>query len=49
MLGSFAHGHAMPDAVKGAGYDVVTKFFNHPGASSAEAAKEFAKAIEAVK
>src|SRR2546426_5978184 len=21
MLGSFAHGHAMPDAVKGAGYD----------------------------
>jgi glucose/mannose transport system substrate-binding protein len=49
MLGSFAHGHAMPDALKGAGYDVVTKFFNHPGGSSAEAAKEFAKAIEAAK
>jgi glucose/mannose transport system substrate-binding protein len=49
MLGSFAHGHAMPDALKGAGYDVVTKFFNHPGASSADAAKEFAKAIEAAK
>jgi len=49
MVGSFAHGHAMPDAVKGAAYDVVTKFFNHPGASSADAVKELVKAVEAAK
>ena len=49
MVGSFAHGHAMPDAVKGACYDVVTKFFNHPGASSADAVKELVKAVEAAK
>ena len=49
MVGSFAHGHAMPDAVQGAAYDVVTKFFNPPGASPAEATKELVKAVEAAK
>ena len=28
MVGSFAHGHAMPDAAKAAVTDVVSKFFN---------------------
>jgi glucose/mannose transport system substrate-binding protein len=48
MLGSFAHGHAMPDSVKGAIYDVVTKFFNS-GGSSADAVKQLVQAVEAAK
>jgi glucose/mannose transport system substrate-binding protein len=48
MVGSFAHGHAMPDAVKGAMYDVVTKFFNS-GGTSADAVKQLVKAVEAAK
>lgn len=44
MLGSFAHGHAMPEAVKAAAIDVVTKFFNS-GKSPAEATRQLVAAI----
>ncbi|MEC5162650.1 MULTISPECIES: ABC transporter substrate-binding protein [unclassified Janthinobacterium] len=44
MLGSFAHGHAMPDAAKAAAVDVVTKFFNS-GKSPADATKQLVAAI----
>ena len=44
MLGSFAHGHAMPDAAKAAAIDVITKFFNS-GKSPAEATKQLVSAI----
>ena len=39
LMGSMAHGHAAPEAVKGAVYDVVTEFFNSD-MSSADAATE---------
>ena len=38
LLGTMAHGHAAPEAVKNAVYDVVTEFFNSDK-SSAEAAR----------
>jgi len=48
MLGSFAHGHAVPESIKGAMIDVVTNFFNS-GGSPADAAKKLAAAVEASK
>lgn len=48
LLGSFAHGHAVPENLKGAMIDVVTKFFNS-GGSPADAAKKLAAAVEAAK
>jgi glucose/mannose transport system substrate-binding protein len=44
LMGSLAHGHAAPEAVKGAVYDVVTAFFNST-MSSAEAATKLAAAV----
>ncbi|BBM89025.1 sugar ABC transporter substrate-binding protein [Spirochaetota bacterium] len=37
MVGSFAHGHASPAAVKNAMYDVITQFFNSDQSSQAAA------------
>ena len=48
MLGSFAHGHAVPEAIKGAMIDVVTKFFNS-GGSPADATKQLVAAVQAPK
>lgn len=48
LMGSFAHGHAVPDSVKGAMIDVVTKAFNS-GTPSAAAAKELVAAVKAAK
>ena len=44
LMGSLAHGHAAPEAVKGAVYDVVTEFFNSD-MSSADAAKKLSAAV----
>jgi glucose/mannose transport system substrate-binding protein len=44
LMGSLAHGHAAPEAVKGAVYDVVTEFFNSD-MSSADAAKKLSEAV----
>jgi glucose/mannose transport system substrate-binding protein len=46
MIGSFAHGHAVPESVKGAMIDVVTKAFNS-GTPPAEAAKQLVAAVKA--
>jgi glucose/mannose transport system substrate-binding protein len=46
-MGSMAHGHAAPAAVKNAVYDVVTRHFN--GELDSAAAKELADAIAAAK
>jgi glucose/mannose transport system substrate-binding protein len=48
LHGSFAHGHAVPESIKGAMIDVVTKFFNS-GGSPAEATKQLVAAVEAAK
>jgi len=48
LMGSMAHGHAAPAAVKNAVYDVVTRHFNGE-IDSAAAAKELADAIAAAK
>ena len=48
LLGSAAHGHAAPAAIKNALYDVVTKHFNGE-MDSAAAAKALAEAIAAAK
>jgi glucose/mannose transport system substrate-binding protein len=48
MVGSFAHGHAVPEAIKGAMVDVVTKAFNS-GTPPAEAAKQLVAAVKAAK
>jgi glucose/mannose transport system substrate-binding protein len=48
LLGSWAHGHAVPEAMKGAMIDVVTKFFNS-GGSPADATKQLVAAVEAAK
>lgn len=48
MMGSFAHGHAMPEALKGAVTDVVTKFFNS-GKNPADAVKQLVAAVKAAK
>jgi glucose/mannose transport system substrate-binding protein len=48
MQGSFAHGHAVPESIKGAMIDVVTKFFNS-GKSPAEATKQLVAAVESAK
>lgn len=45
LLGSMAHGHAAPEAVKGAIYDVVTEFFNSD-MSSRDAAAAMVEAVE---
>jgi glucose/mannose transport system substrate-binding protein len=45
MVGSFAHGHAMPDGPKNAVYDVVTHFFNS-NQSSADAVKALVTAVK---
>ena len=48
LMGSMAHGHANPAAVKNAIYDVVTREFN--GELTSEAAvKELVAAVEAAK
>jgi glucose/mannose transport system substrate-binding protein len=48
MMGSFAHGHAVPESIKGAMIDVVTKFFNS-GKSPADATKQLVAAVESAK
>lgn len=48
LLGSMAHGHAAPAAVKNAVYDVVTRHFNGE-IDSKEAAKQLADAVAAAK
>lgn len=48
LMGSMAHGHAAPAAVKNALYDVVTKHFNSD-MSSDDAVKALASAIEGAK
>ena len=48
LMGSMAHGHAAPAAVKNAVYDVVTRHFNGE-MDSAAAAKELADAVAAAK
>jgi glucose/mannose transport system substrate-binding protein len=48
MVGSFAHGHAVPESIKGAMIDVVTKFFNS-GKNPAEATKQLVAAVAASK
>jgi glucose/mannose transport system substrate-binding protein len=48
LMGSMAHGHAAPAAVKNAVYDVVTRHFNGE-IDSATAAKELADAVAAAK
>ncbi|HEX7912978.1 MAG TPA: ABC transporter substrate-binding protein [Paraburkholderia sp.] len=48
MVGSFAHGHAMPDGPKNAVYDVVTHFFNS-NQSSADAVKQLVAAVNGSK
>ena len=45
MIGSMAHGHAAPEAVKGAIYDVVTEFFNSD-MSSEDAVERLAQAVD---
>lgn len=45
MVGSFAHGQAMPESSKTAMYDVVTHFFNS-NQSSADAVKALVTAVE---
>ena len=49
MLGSFAHGHAMPESVKAAVYDVVTKAFNNLQFTPAQATQQLVKAVENAK
>jgi glucose/mannose transport system substrate-binding protein len=48
LMGSMAHGHANPAAVKNAIYDVVTRAFNGE-LSSADATKELVAAVDAAK
>ena len=47
LVGSMAHGHAAPAAVKNAEYDVVTGAFNGKYKDGAEAAKALADGIAA--
>lgn len=49
LLGSFAHGHAMPEASKAAAYDVVTKAFNNLQYTPAQATQQLVKVIAAAK
>jgi glucose/mannose transport system substrate-binding protein len=48
LMGSFAHGHAVPESIKGAMIDVVTKAFNS-GTPPAEATKQLVAAVKASK
>ena len=48
LMGSMAHGHAAPAAVKNALYDVVTNHFNS-SMSSEDAVKQLVNAIEGAK
>jgi glucose/mannose transport system substrate-binding protein len=47
-MGSMAHGHAAPAAIKNALYDVVTRHFNGE-MDSKEAAKQLVDAVAAAK
>ncbi|MGH6960054.1 MAG: ABC transporter substrate-binding protein, partial [Dongiaceae bacterium] len=47
LMGSLAHGHAAPAAVKNAMYDVITNHFNGGIASSEEAVKQLVAAVQA--
>jgi glucose/mannose transport system substrate-binding protein len=47
-VGSFAHGHAVPESIKGAMVDVVTKAFNS-GTPPAEATRQLVAAVKAAK
>jgi glucose/mannose transport system substrate-binding protein len=49
MLGSFAHGHAMPESVKAAVYDVVTKSFNDLKVTPAQATQMLVQAVQSAK
>ena len=46
LLGSFAHGHAMPESVKSAVYDVVTKSFNNLQVTPAQSVQQLVKVVE---
>lgn len=46
LMGSMAHGHAAPAAIKNAVYDVVTAHFNGEFADEAEAVEELINAID---
>jgi glucose/mannose transport system substrate-binding protein len=46
LMGSMAHGHAVPAAIKNAMYDVITKHFNGQ-VSSEDAVKELVAAVKA--
>lgn len=45
MLGSFAIGHAMPESVKAAVYDVVTKSFNNQQITPAQSVRDLVQAV----
>ena len=47
LMGSLAHGHAAPAAVKNAIYDVVTNHFNGEIKTSEEAVKQLVAAVQA--
>lgn len=47
LFGSMAHGHAAPESVKNAVYDVVTAAFNGEYGNGADAAEALAKAVAA--
>ena len=47
LFGSMAHGHAAPESVKNAVYDVVTAAFNGEYSDGADAAEALAKAVAA--
>jgi glucose/mannose transport system substrate-binding protein len=49
VMGSLAHGHAAPAAVKNAMYDVITNHFNGGIASSEEAVKQLVAAVQSAK
>ena len=48
LFGSMAHGHAVPDGIKSAMFDVITAHFNGEF-SAEEAAAELVDAVEAAK
>lgn len=49
LLGSVAHGYAVPANIKNAIFDVVTKFVNDPKLSSKQAADQLAQAVQNAK
>jgi glucose/mannose transport system substrate-binding protein len=48
LLGSFAHGYAVPDTIRGVMTDVISKAFN-AGTAPGEAAKQLVAAVKSVK